>query len=83
MQGVLPFECESRFRLKRPWDLFLPVDRGERFRDFMNNVVSFWKSLATIGKKKGWFNKVHHFLYSRFIIIFVQMVVDFQGLLSQ
>ena len=44
---------------------FLPVDRGgESFRDFMNNCLLPWKSLATIGKKKGWFNKFHHFLYS-------------------
>ena len=28
VQGVLPFEFESRFRFKRPWDLFLPVDLG-------------------------------------------------------
>ena len=65
VQGVLPFEFESRFRLKRPWESrFYRWIGGGQGLGTSWTTVSFWKSLATFLKKRVGLNKFHHFLYS-------------------
>lgn len=68
VQGVLPFECESRFRFKRPWEsrFYRWIGGGgESFRDLQWTTVrtsgSPWPPLV---KKRVGLNKFHHFLYS-------------------